>query len=139
MNRKFKVWDDKNKEWNDWDKFYLSQAGLLMIESNMIPDFDYADGKFIPVFSTGFRNENGVEIFDGDILSYTRPSLMGGEFDDHELIALISYGKERGGWIFSGRGFVPNQLLGTYFHLHMIRIKIIGNKFEHPHLLEEVE
>lgn len=67
---KFKVWDSKDKkfvEQEDLHYFCISPSGKLIYFNNWNEQDDLPHDGFIPVFSTGQTDKNGVEVWEGDI------------------------------------------------------------------------
>lgn len=79
-----------------------------------VSSFD--DIKFIQ--STGLLDKNGMEIYEGDILKYR---------DEYRVVEMYD-----GAWIArtGGKRLIVKMAI-------LSGAEIIGNKFEHPHLLEE--
>ena len=107
---------------------------LLEKQYSDVITWDIKDGVLMQ--STGLKDKNGKEIFEGDILKEN--SMVGivkfGRYLDYEY---IQYGLD--GWLFSEKlklGFVDTPLTEYVLDPHC-SIEVIGNKFEHPHLLEE--
>lgn len=121
MNRpKFRAWDTFDKEMLDVHGINYDADGVWTKE--MIDD--ESDGEFIHfsdielLQSTGLFDKNGKEIFEGDILKYR---------DEYRVVEMYD-----GAWIARAgekRLIVKMAVLSG--------AKIIGNIFEHPHLLGE--
>ena len=114
-----------------------------------INDFDYSDrylddGKYPIQQYTGLTDKNNIEVYDGDIVKinrcYTRPFVnekqqIGYKFIEGE----VEVGKVLWGWN-------TQKYLVSYEHIRYDdiedfdkpshRVEVIGNIFEHKHLLE---
>ncbi|WP_313151122.1 YopX family protein [Enterococcus sp.] len=77
--------------------------------------------------STGLKDKNGMEIFEGDILVYDAPKKYAHRRSMHE----IAYADGRFFWQFLDLIFCQSNILYRDGYL------IIGNIYENPELLEE--
>lgn len=111
----FKAWDNKNKSWIEKDCFLISSDGLISVQNEDNERF-LIDATLCR--STGLKDKNGVMIFENDILT-----------DDLKNILTVKF--------FKGE-FTAENLVGGFKlnHLNDYEFKIIGNIFEHKHLLE---
>ncbi|MEX5937154.1 YopX family protein [Mammaliicoccus sciuri] len=123
MIPKHRAWDKFEKEMLDVHGINYDADGVWTKEV-----FDEEDnGDFIYfsdielLQSTRLLDKNGMEIFEGDIVR-----------DSYGDIFVIE-------WLDGG--FVLTELyIGGYDHYYIdvsTKYEIIGNKYEHPHLLEE--
>ena len=117
MIGKFKIWDKFTESFikNDNGRFYLSMNGELMI---YLEDMEKASHQFIPVFSTGKTDKNGVELFDGDVVRNKKGRI--GIVLYHEAAWSIDYNYV---------GLFPIVCCNK-------NCEKIGNKFENPELME---
>jgi len=125
MIPKYKAWDKKHDEMirvisiNFDEKFV---RGLTAVESNLDIESSYNFEDIELLQSTGLKDKNGVEIFEGDVVKT--------KYAEH--------GRHIGVVKYSGAKFYSDgikQYLSWHEGLNGL-FEIIGNKFEHPHLLE---
>ena len=114
-----------------------------------INGFDYSDrylddGKYPIQQYTGLTDKNNIEVYDGDIVKinrcYTRPFVNEKQQIDYKFIeGEVEVGKVLWGWN-------TQKYLVSYEHIRYDdiedfdkpshRVEVIGNIFEHKHLLE---
>ena len=154
MIPKFRAWytpfGGSVKQFN---KMKHGSAGSLLTHAEMSPD-DYEIMQ-----STGLKDKNGVEIFEGDIVRVFEYGRYGGTYN--APVSWIRYSNEGEQWAFHGftcigvkeiehhseveslftRGFLTRQF-GSCVQLSELTkdprnsIKAIGNIYENPELLE---
>lgn len=126
MIPKFRAWDKIHK------KLGLIDADILsgQLESVKIFDDDNDDWQavdnFILMQSTGFKDKNGVEIFDGDVVKYILPHQL--------LISVFKINRAR-----SGVWRMDNAIYGReLWEANLEKFEVIGNIYENPELLKEL-
>lgn len=128
MIPKFRAWSTFKNEWVK--HFYITESGLIynmeQPHRDLIGAVPVEKSGLILMQSTGLKDKNGVEVFDGDIvkLQYTIAS-------DFELFEVRQF---RGGmWR------IDNRRRGSDLWLRNEDCEVIGNIHENPELLESVE
>lgn len=137
---KFRVWDNKKKIWLDKTDFCIYNGDAQEVEiggteylyngssynplkfvENDIGGL-YCNRNLIIQQYTGLNDKNGEEIYEGDILEWK------GEF-----IAEVFFEKENAAFVIKskkgGKAFMSEN--------YVLNFQIIGNIFEHKHLLEK--
>lgn len=134
MTQKFRAYLNIHKKIVDVQEINYKHKEIVWVDEKYTEVDNFEDVELLQ--STGLKDKNGTEIFEGDILKEN--SMVGivkfGRYLDYEY---IQYGLD--GWLFSEKlklGFVDTPLTEYVLDPHC-SIEVIGNKFEHPHLLEE--
>ncbi|EGS7943310.1 hypothetical protein MBU18_002609 [Enterococcus faecalis] len=103
--------------------------------------------KYILMQSTGFKDDNGVEIFEGDVVNihwfYTDydPETLGAienEATAEKVVITKEFGN-LGFWWNSGDDWVDLATLALTVQLHEESFELLGNVHENPELLEVAE
>lgn len=135
MTPKFRAWDRKLNEMIrvtsiNFDEKFIRR--LTEVERNLDIESSYNFEDIELIQSTGLKDKNGVEIFEGDVL---------------EIPVAIDTEKLNGEVVFEDGVFgIKDVLYGWGFEIGLVplieiilakKVIIVGNKFEHPHLLKE--
>lgn len=131
---KFRAWDKDNElmiysegNTNDDFTFIVEKGGLQFYYINT--DRHLMESNSINMQYTGLKDKNGKEIYEGDVLIwYINDKIIKAPVYYDNRQALFWMGKE----IKMHGGLVLNDWMrGEY--------EVIGNIYEHPHLLEDRE
>lgn len=125
MIPKFRFWDID-------EKHFIKDATIVLNQDGSIEGIEYFHSKlghsvyndisyYELMQSTGLKDKHGTEIYDKDIVQ-----------DSYGDVYLIE-------WLDGG--FVLTEFyIGGYDHYYIddtTKYKVIGNQYQHPHLLEE--
>lgn len=120
MIPKFRAWYTPFKGEEFGQEMKYGQAGRLLTHAEMSPD------KYVLMQSTGLKDKNGVDVYQGDIIRCTSGCL-------HEVIWLEEYG---GTFIGGMPAWYLSGLRNGYSWAG--REEVIGNIYENPELMKEV-
>jgi len=143
LNRtKFRVWDKKRKEMSHAPNYLLSSDGLLFwqfgYEANLLEQDD-----FEVMFYTGRKDKNGKELFNGDIIRYTRTNWLSFGHPKHKTdiknICLVYWNDKKHSFYIdmqdeTGRVFSSGSLVFDDSRADENIIEIIGNNYENQEL-----
>lgn len=129
MIPKFRVWNAETKAMYEVKSLVFTLRSMFCVNRKLIyPErtFYFDDENICLMQSTGLKDKNGVEIFEGDVvkLKYTITS-------DFELFEVRQF---RGGmWR------IDNRRRGSDLWLRNEDCEVIGNIYENQDLIESVE
>lgn len=128
MRPKFRAWDGAKKEMFK-DTFAITESGqVVVVEQEFVtspPDYVFVDHLVI-MQSTGLKDKNGKEIFEGDILY---------GYAGEDFWEIVEFDTEEGKWIRKDIWY--NSKLGLSENNEFM--EIVGNIYENPELLEVKE
>ena len=110
----YRVWDDEKKEYSD-KPFSLDQYGLLYVQDED-GYWEEAGDRYIIEFSTGLKDKNVKEIYEGDIVRQF--------YDEEYYVVEFKYG-----------GFLP--FAANILTFDVDYCEVIGNIHENAELLED--
>ena len=119
MIPKFRAWDKENKCWtnyaiiDDMQRFYDKHIGDWLCENK-----DW----FVLMQSTGVRDKNGVEIYEGDIVTNCIEDVTGFVYFDAKQLQIVISGKNKN-WYMCGNNTFRN-------------CEVIGNIYENPDIMK---
>ena len=129
---RFRAWDKKKNDWFDEDSghLYIDLNGNINFGWNGEIMDDYTD-RIILMQYTGFKDINGVEIYEGDILKWTDFEMNNTTINPVYLEGTTPifnvYVDEL---IYATTLLTLNKIKDGYF-------EVIGNIYENPELLED--
>ena len=133
MNRelKFRFWDKRNDEW--WQPTYNASEGELedltitkngqIMMRDMTAHPQIVDDKFEVMQYTGLKDNNGKEIYEGDVVE-----IYLYEYASVDETQKITIGENKG-----GRNFYRD--VGYLQNINSKHVEIIGNMYENPELI----
>ena len=133
MISKFRAWDSAKKEMFK-DTFAITESGqVVVVEQEDVvcpPDYVFVDNLVI-MQSTGLRDKNGKEIFEGDILAC--------KTDDEVINLNVFWDEEHALFMFESKKYNEQEPLAELVENNTYLFEIIGNVHENPELLEDKE
>lgn len=132
MIPKFRAWDKVFKE--------MVQVNALVLDEQVVK-VTYKNGnvakedmkEYELMQSTGLKDKNNQEIFEGDILIVS---------DEHSWLEVVSYNQEKAMFVteeINRKYKVPESPLNDLFDTNIFKFKVLGNIYENPELLEVEE
>lgn len=130
MKPRFRAWDSANKEMFK-DTFAITESGqVVVVEQESVassPDYVFVDHLVI-MQSTGLKDKNGKEIFEGDVVRQVRTQPT----TENETITGVVTMLE-GAWLIMN----DCEQLASDLWSETDENEIIGNIYENKDILEE--
>ena len=124
MKPKFRAWDEEGKVM--YYDVYPFKDDTLLLSYDEIAFDEVPASEFILMQSTGLRDKNGKEIFEGDIVKFTITNGFDYVVDEY---GVVTY---KQGAFFIVKDFA--EYLISYVYTD--KIEVIGNIYENHELLE---
>lgn len=115
MIPRFRVWDNETKSMNGMAEIYRNRNQEIELHPR--------DENIILMQSTGLRDKNGKEIFEGDILEV------------NDWLEVVSFSEEKAMFVSKEIVF-PETSLYDLLNSDIFTVEIIGNIYENPKLAE---
>ena len=134
MMPKFRAWDSWRKRMSVVDRIYMDTKGVRLYDDFGEYWRDFRDVELMQ--STGLRDKNDKEIFEGDVVKRYRSPFFKAKWE-YQIETVI---KEKASLLL-GREFGKN--FGTIPFdspfAESVLLEVIGNIYENPELLEDKE
>ncbi|EGO5849304.1 hypothetical protein IV406_03290 [Enterococcus faecalis] len=130
MIPKFRAWDKRENTMRDVAVLHFTKGGKVnSIEYWKTPSElkSYHVRNLVLMQSTGLKDKNGVEIFEGDVLYYD-------PFKTHMNDSIVVF--EKGSFC---KKTIRNGKLTSVRFIDSEEYEVIGNVWDNPELLEEAE
>lgn len=132
MILKYIAWDSWRKRMSVVDRIYIDTEGVRLYDDFGEYWRDFRDIKLMQ--STGLKDKNGKEIFDGDIVRTTR---FLGRAD--EIGGFYEYEKDYVGVVkvLEGSWVIDTGIVAVRLWSEIDESEVLGNIYENPELLED--
>lgn len=119
---RFRAWDKETKTMNGMAEIYRNRNQEIELRPR--------DEDIILMQSTGLKDKNGKEIFEGDILKVAN--------NDSSWFEVVKYDHDKAMFISKEMNLkyeVPETPLYDLFSPYLFKVEVIGNIWENPDLL----
>lgn len=127
MTPKFRAWDSWRKRMSVVDRIYIDTEGVRLYDDFGEYWRDFRDAKLMQ--STGLKDKNGKEIFEGDILAF--------ETDDEVINVNVFWDEEHALFMFESKKYNEQEPLAELVENNTYPFEIMGNIYENRDLLED--
>ena len=127
MIPKFRAFDNWRKRMSVVDRIYMDTKGVRLYDDFGEYWRDFRDVELTQ--STGLKDKNGKEIFEGDILAF--------ETDDEVINVNVFWDEEHALFMFESKKYNEQEPLAELVENNTYPFEIIGNVHENSELLED--
>lgn len=153
---KFRAWDVREKKMFTNDQLIIWSGNVYANDNSKLKVDNLKgwniDEKYL-MQSTGLKDKNGKEIFEGDVVELHRFTKNyhknGGLYEGEEtLVGAVIYGYTVDDIKYFGKVYPPSWLFKNRYReldfsdfsgIHEESFKVIGNIYQNPELIEKVE
>jgi len=128
MIPRFRAWDSWRKRMSVVDRIYIDTEGVRLYDDFGEYWRDFRDAKLMQ--STGLKDKNGKEIFEGDILAF--------ETDDEVINVNVFWDEEHALFMFESKKYNEQEPLAELVENNTYPFEIMGNIYENRELLEVI-
>ena len=129
MIPKFRLWNRITSQLHIVDGLYFDDREAEYVDDDNVLRF--VGFKNIDLMqSTGLKDKNGKEIFEGDILAF--------KTDDEVINVKIFWDEKHALFMFRSEKYNEEEPLAELVEANTYPFEIIGNVYENPELLEEL-
>lgn len=139
---KFRAWDERRNRMIEVTSINF-RNGTIEEDTRYAVNRELYFDQIKLMQSTKLKDNNGTEIFEGDIVkfdarSHYHPEVYAWEYET-KGVGIIKY--EMGSYILGGReeAHILESLFGMLMNYEEVEMEVIGNIYENPELLEELE
>lgn len=125
MIPKFRAWDKQGKTMNDVESINFDWNRIFLLDWCVACKFEDIE----LMQSTGLKDKNSVEIFEGDIVILTSKSINYADTYWHKYAEVFQH--PNGAYRLRGKGIYETEL-----YSNRKQVTLTGNIYETPELLE---
>ena len=133
MIPRFRAYWVKEKRWFRDDIIITDDGHMWNIVNGELYDIfdrDIENGRISLMQSTGLTDGVGVDIFEGDIIETTDTRT-----DEPYGKRILEVRREKGSYVLYQKGMYSDHLYRP-LRMEVYEVRVIGNIYDHPHLLE---
>jgi len=130
MIPKFRLWNRISSQLHLVDGLYFDDKEAEYVDDDNVLRF-IGFKNIVLMQSTGLKDKNDKEIFEGDILAF--------ETDDEVINVNVFWDEEHALFMFESKKYNEQEPLAELVENNTYPFEIIGNIYENPELLEDIK